>query len=480
MPVIRNDFHLSLNPLSRSKGAHAVHAAAYRSGERLADADGVVYDYTRRARGREIGGTAIVTPAAFSWPATAGRQALWQSAEAAEKRVNSVIAYEIDVALPRELTRKKQMAMLIEIARDIAETHGVVVDVSLHEPPTKAGDDEARESPPGGGVGDDEARENPHGHLLISSRELTHDGFGAKVRDFSDNRDLGPATILHWRQRWETIENEALAAAEVQSRVTRLSHKDRGLDLEPTRHEGRRARYGQKRGLDSEIVAHNQGVRERNARRKAAPGSVPQIRAKIELLKAEIAAAEADRAAEQAAEQEVRQRLQKLRDKPSPAPRRPVAAPALVAAIAPADAKVRAMWLEARVQMRLQRYPLAAAEDIENLARYWRDRRLPDGSWEYSNRAGRLVDAGDEIRADVGNELEVGAMIQIAVAKRWKAIQFDGSDDFKSRAMRAALIAGIKVTPKTDRDFEILAGVRAELPVSAAGSRKGEAPPKVQ
>jgi hypothetical protein len=85
-------FNLEVKPIRRSQGGDARAAAAYRSGTRIGE-----YDYTRR---RGVSDRALfLPPNAPAWD----RAELWQEAEQAEKRKNSVTAREVLLALPHEM-----------------------------------------------------------------------------------------------------------------------------------------------------------------------------------------------------------------------------------------------------------------------------------------------------------------------------------------------------------------------------------------
>ena len=76
-------YHLSVKPVPRSVGRSAVACAAYRSGEELHDErQGVTHDYTRKQGVEE---TLLLALAEAAW-ARQDREALWNAAEAAEKR----------------------------------------------------------------------------------------------------------------------------------------------------------------------------------------------------------------------------------------------------------------------------------------------------------------------------------------------------------------------------------------------------------
>ena len=89
-------YHLAVKSVSRSTGRSAVAAAAYRSGDCLEnERDGLMHDYTRRGG---VEDTFIVTPEGAEW--AQDRSALWNAAEAAEKRKDAKVAREYELALP--------------------------------------------------------------------------------------------------------------------------------------------------------------------------------------------------------------------------------------------------------------------------------------------------------------------------------------------------------------------------------------------
>ncbi|WP_350562900.1 MobA/MobL family protein, partial [Psychrobacter sp. CAL346-MNA-CIBAN-0220] len=90
-------YHLSVKTFSRSKGQSATAAIAYRAGEKIkCEHEGRTHDYTKK---NDVLHSEIFLPAnAPSW--ATDRQQLWNEVEKAEKRKNSTIAREFEVALP--------------------------------------------------------------------------------------------------------------------------------------------------------------------------------------------------------------------------------------------------------------------------------------------------------------------------------------------------------------------------------------------
>ena len=233
-------FHLSVKTFSRSAGQNAVAAAAYRAGAKYVDQKTeTVADYTRK---QHVDATFIVCPRdTFSDPET-----LWNAAEAAEKRKNSTVAREYEIALPRELPPDVQEKLAREIAAHISEKYGIASQGSIHR---TAG--------------------NPHLHLLTTTRVVTPDGFGAKTR-ILDDRKTGSGEIVAIKAHWANMCNRELKLHNSPARVDHRSHAERGLDALPTVHEGTSATALKKRNSYSARASENARRREINALVRAA------------------------------------------------------------------------------------------------------------------------------------------------------------------------------------------------------------------
>lgn len=201
-------FHSSAKILTRSSGHHAVKAAAYRAGQRLVCAvSGLAFDFRRK---RDVGPGWIQAPVnSPAW--VLDRAALWSAAEAAEKRVNSQLAREIEVALPVEFDAATQERVLREYVTENFVRLGMVGDVCIH---TKPG--------------------NPHAHILLSLRAIAADGFGAKRREWNDAK-----LIVAWRESWAALCNRTLAELGSPERIDHRSNAERGVMEPPTVHVGR-------------------------------------------------------------------------------------------------------------------------------------------------------------------------------------------------------------------------------------------------
>ena len=242
-------YHLSVKSISRSSGRSVVAAAAYRSGVALTDErQGLTHDYTRK---QGVEDAFIVAPEGAVW--VQDRNALWNAAEAAEKRKDAKTGREYELALPAELDASARKLLAREFAAELVERYGVVADVAIHEP---------------GREGDNR---NHHAHILTTTRTAGEDGLGAKTRVL-DVASTASAEIEHMRGVWARQVNMALERHQVEQRVDHRSFERQGKEQEPTRHMGvsatamerQAAREIPGRKPVTDLGKQNAEIRERN------------------------------------------------------------------------------------------------------------------------------------------------------------------------------------------------------------------------
>ena len=234
-------YHMSVKPVRRATGRSAVAASAYRSATLQHDArTELTHDY--RAKGGVLA-TGMVLPVGVSADWALDREALWNAAEAAERRKDAKTAKEFEVALPEELTDDQRRALVEAFAQALADDYGAAADWAIHAP-SRAGD-----------------QRNVHAHILLTVREVTPGGLGVKIRLERENgwlKRMGLATshdqVRAWREHWAECANQALARAGHDVRIDHRSHADRGLTIRPTRTVGVHATAMSRRGLDVERV----------------------------------------------------------------------------------------------------------------------------------------------------------------------------------------------------------------------------------
>lgn len=261
-------YHLSVKSIgraSRSGGTKsATAAAAYRSGgvvemacyraaeATLEQATGQVHDYTRKTGVLES--HLLLPEGAPDW----NRSRLWNEAEKAEARKNGRIATEIEVALPKELSRDQQRELALDFAQGIVDRSHVAADVNLHQ---------------------GKHPDNVHAHMMFSHRELGSQGFGdianrhlvekggrqVEVAGLvAQTRDIEPL-----RAEWERHVNRAYERAGHELRADHRSYQRQGLAREPTRYLGPRQSDPERKWLREERAAYNERVMARRQEREA-------------------------------------------------------------------------------------------------------------------------------------------------------------------------------------------------------------------
>ena len=335
-------YHLEAKMVSRGAGRSAVAASAYLSCSRmLNDYDGVQHDYTRK---QGLAWQAVFLPP-MAPPEWQDREKLWNAVEEAEKTKDSRLAREFVAALPIELSRAQQTALLQDFVREQFVAEGMCADVAIH----------------------DTDGHNPHAHILLTVRPLTEAGAwqyktekeylcvkdgderGFTAAEFKTAQAEGwekqypykvgkkkmymaPSTaqahgyvrvdkhpkstrygrqnpisarwnseeqLLVWREAWATAANRCLEQAGHTERIDHRSHAARGLEERPTIHEGVAAQALERRGiisdrceLNRQIKADNALLRELKAEIKKLAAlvahTVPVVAAKLEKLRSKV------------------------------------------------------------------------------------------------------------------------------------------------------------------------------------------------
>lgn len=142
--------------------------------------------------------------------------ALWNAAEAAERRKDAQVAREIVLALPAnaEVTTEDRVAMARAFAEEHFVSKGLAVQLDVHAPH---------------GAESESERANWHAHLLITTRRLERDGFNAKKA-----RDLDPevrsaggrarvADGAAWGELWREHQDAWFREHGLDARVDRLA-----------------------------------------------------------------------------------------------------------------------------------------------------------------------------------------------------------------------------------------------------------------
>ena len=335
-------YHLEAKIVSRGAGRSAVAAAAYLSCSRmLNEYDGVQHDYTRK---QGLGWRQVFLPATApaEWQ---DRETLWNAVEETETAKDSRLAREFVAALPIELSREEQIQLLQDFIKEQFVADGMCADAAIHDP-----------YPPGHNphahilltvrpldekgkwqyktekeylcVKDSEER----GFTAAEFKQAQGDGWekqyqykvGKKkvymtpsaaqaqgyerVSKYPKSTKYGRQNpiserwnseeqLVFWRKAWADVTNLHLERAGQEERIDHRSHAERGLEEQPTIHEGVIARALEKKGivsdrceLNRQIKADNALLRELKAQMKkmaqAVKNSLPAIAEAMETLRA--------------------------------------------------------------------------------------------------------------------------------------------------------------------------------------------------
>jgi ATP-dependent exoDNAse (exonuclease V) alpha subunit len=241
----------------------AVRSAAYRSGEGLRDEDTKIeHDYTRK---QGVVYKEILLPENAP-PEYADRETLWNAVEASEKRVDARLAREIEVALQIEFDLEEQKEVLREYVKENFVEKGMVADVVIHN----KGDGNLNSPAEGvaSGVRNQKhefARHhaaNPHSHIMLTTRNVTPEGFGNKNRDWDKKENL-----LVWRENWADKNNRKFEEKGLDERIDHRTLEAQGIDREPTIHLGHEAAALERQGVRTEQGDRNREIQQRNLER---------------------------------------------------------------------------------------------------------------------------------------------------------------------------------------------------------------------
>ena len=301
-------YHMEAKVVSRGAGRSAVAASAYLSCSRLYnDYDGIQHDYTKK-RGLVWQEVFLPKCAPQEWQ---DREKLWNAVEEVETAKDSRLAREFVVALPIELNREEQIALLQEFIREQFVSDGMCADAAIH----------------------DTDGHNPHAHILLTVRPLDEQGKwqyktekeylcmrngeerGFTAAEFKAAQDEGwekqypykvgkkkvymvsseadaqgliradkhpkstrygrqnpiserwnsEEQLVSWRVAWADVTNRYLERAGREERIDHRSYADRGLTEQPTIHEGVSARAMEKKGIISDRCEINRQIKADNA-----------------------------------------------------------------------------------------------------------------------------------------------------------------------------------------------------------------------
>ncbi len=155
-------YHLQAKVIQRSKGRSVVAAAAYRAAEALYDAElGRTQNFMAKS-GLVHSEILLPRDAPSRW---LDRETLWNEVTAVERRHDAVLAREMELALPRELSQAEAIALARDFVREQFVARGMVADLNIHW-------GQARDGTP-----------QPHAHVLLTMRRIDSAGGVARRRE---------------------------------------------------------------------------------------------------------------------------------------------------------------------------------------------------------------------------------------------------------------------------------------------------------
>lgn len=294
--------------ISRGRGRSAVAAAAYMSCSRIYnDYDGIQHDYARK-HGLIWQQIFLSDMAPVEW---SDREVLWNAVEEAEKTKDSRLAREFVVALPIELGRDEWIALLANFIQTNFVAEGMCADVCIHDtdghnphahimltvrPLTKDGKWQhktekeylcirngeeqgftAAEFKVVQGEGWKKQYQYKVGRKKVYMPPSVAEAQGLeRVSKYPKSTKYGrqnPITarwnneeqLVLWRVAWADTVNRCLERSGLEERVDHRSHAERGLDEQPTIHEGVAARALEKKGIISDRCELNRQIKADNA-----------------------------------------------------------------------------------------------------------------------------------------------------------------------------------------------------------------------
>lgn len=301
-------YHLEAKVVSRGAGRSAVAASAYLSCSRLYnDYDGIQHDYTKK-QGLVWQEVFLPEYAPQEWQ---DREKLWNAVEEVETAKDSRLAREFVMALPIELSREQQIELLQDFIREQFVSDGMCADAAIHDtdghnphahilltvrPLDEQGHWQYKTEKEYLCVRNGEEK----GFTAAEFKSAQNDGWekqypykvGKKKVYMTPSAaetqglvraDKHPKSTRYgrqnpiserwnseeqlaiWRAAWADATNRYLERAGFSERIDHRSNAARGLDEQPTIHEGVTARALEKKGIVSDRCELNRQIKVDNA-----------------------------------------------------------------------------------------------------------------------------------------------------------------------------------------------------------------------
>ena len=300
-------YHFEAKVITRGTGRSVVAATSYASCSQIYnDYDGVNHDYARK-QGCVYSEVFLPLNAPTEWQ---DRAELWNAVEAAEKTKDSRLARELVVALPIELKLDDWKSILKDFLSEQCVSKGMCADVSIHDTDghnphahilltvrplgdkgkwqaktqkeylCKCGDEDRGFTSAEFNAAQSEGWEKQYQYFVGKKKiymppsEAERNGYeraseNPKSTRYGRQNPIcaewnSEEQILIWRKAWEDVTNQALEQHNFAERIDCRSFADRGIDEQPTIHEGITARIIEQRGGVSERCELNRQIRADN------------------------------------------------------------------------------------------------------------------------------------------------------------------------------------------------------------------------
>ena len=300
--------HFKITIVKRSQGQSAVAGAAYQSGERLfSEYDQKTKFYNKK---KELVHAEIMLPS-HAPPGYADRATLWNAVEAVENQWNSQLARRIVLAFPVEVPKEQYLSMIKEFCQEQFVSKGMIADFAIHDKGDgnphahilltvrpldeqgrwqyktekeylcmrngeergftaaefRAAQNEGWEKQYPYKVGKKKVYMTPSAAeaqgLIRADKHPKSTRYG-RQNPISE-RWNSEEQLVTWRAAWADVTNLYLERAGRAERIDHRSNAARGLDEQPTIHEGVTARALERKGIIADRCEINRQIKADNA-----------------------------------------------------------------------------------------------------------------------------------------------------------------------------------------------------------------------
>ena len=300
-------YHFEAKIISRGTGRSAVAASAYLACSYLYNEyDGIQHDY-RRKHGLVFQEVMLPEHAPETWH---DREKLWNEVELTESTKDSRLAREIVLALPVELDKYANWELLRTFVQEAFVDSGMCADYAIHDTDghnphahvmltvrplnedgtwqyktekeylcIRDGEEKgftAEEFKKASAEGWEKQYQYKKGRKKVYMTPSEAEKEGLKRADkhpkatrFGRQNPVSARwnseeQLTQWRAQWACAVNRALERAKKAERIDHRSNKDRGIDEQPTIHEGVASRFMEKKGIRTERSELNRRIKEDN------------------------------------------------------------------------------------------------------------------------------------------------------------------------------------------------------------------------